>query len=139
MQIVDFLKKNDTIDLVPFTLKKGLSSSHDKYMNKLEKLNKYKLALCLYDAMDKLIKKYNPCKIRNKKCVRGRMCCADCEYLSDTGCITKCLTCKLWFCTHVDKHKYPKLFRAIEKINITCWNYGIPLLHRKPISDENNE
>jgi hypothetical protein len=42
----------------------------------------------------------NPCDIGNEKCTRGSAtyCCGGCEYLSEDGCTTKSLGCKLFIC-----------------------------------------
>jgi hypothetical protein len=64
----------------------------------------------LYDAADRLFKKYNPCGIENGACIanRGKIwfkkgcCCRGCKYLSLEGCTTRSLACKLWFCGAVE-------------------------------------
>jgi hypothetical protein len=45
-----------------------------------------------------LFKKFDPCQIKDGKCLRGRFCCDGCEYLSPTGCTTEAIWCKLWLC-----------------------------------------
>jgi hypothetical protein len=65
--------------------------------------------LCI--AADKLLKEYNPCKIKNNKCVGCRslggygsnntkqLCCIACKYWKENkGCTVKALSCKLWLC-----------------------------------------
>ena len=106
-----------------------------KIMRKLNSIQKRKLMHCFWKALDTLIRLYNPCRIKDGACRRGKSCCTDCDYLSPYGCATRCLTCKLWFCDEVlmDIHKYPKLFMAVSRINGAVWLYDLPLEHRKPI------
>lgn len=101
----------------------------------LSRAKKRKLSFCLWHAMDILLKRYNPCQIKDGVCVRGNSCCMACDYLGFYGCTTKCLTCKLWFCdTILNKlDEYPKLFQAISKMCGIIWRYDLSLPHRKPI------
>lgn len=59
---------------------------------------KIKLHDRLYRYADKLIKKHNPCKIKNGKCIDGDFCCDGCEHLTESGCSVNCLRCKLCLC-----------------------------------------
>lgn len=59
---------------------------------------KIKLHDRLYRHADKLIKKHNPCEIKNGKCIYGEPCCTDCEHLTKNGCSVNCLRCKLYLC-----------------------------------------
>jgi hypothetical protein len=56
----------------------------------------------LYNEASKLIKKYNPCKITDGKCLNGgpKCCCGGCrfEYLTSTGCSVQSLGCRLFLC-----------------------------------------
>lgn len=56
----------------------------------------------LYEKLCKkatlILKKYNPCNIKNGKCLNGYPCCDDCEFISKKGCIVDSLACKLWLC-----------------------------------------
>jgi len=59
--------------------------------------------------ISKIIKKYNPCDIQSKNtkvtCKAGKPCCTGCFYLSDNGCVTNCLGCKLTFCYDLEDDK----------------------------------
>ena len=73
----------------------------------------------IYDIADRLIKKYNPCKIhiKDKKLyctgyptgsLHGRLCCEGCwekkiDHYSLFGCTTKCLPCKTYLCMSAGK------------------------------------
>ena len=71
----------------------------------------------IYNIADRLFKKHNPCNIctKNKKlCCTGyptgreRLCCEGCwdmktDHYSLFGCTTKCLACKIYLCTSVNK------------------------------------
>lgn len=61
-----------------------------------------KLHTTLYRQADKVLKKYNPCKIEKGECSRdGRnFCCGGCKHLSEKGCTTEALWCKVWLCGH---------------------------------------
>jgi hypothetical protein len=52
----------------------------------------------LYNHADKLLKKHNPCKIKDGKCIVGKCCCDNCEHLTENGCGVWCLRCKLYLC-----------------------------------------
>jgi hypothetical protein len=60
----------------------------------------------LYDRASAVLKKYNPCNVRNGKCNRAQhggenFCCSEpeCKYLTPKGCSTKSLSCRMWFCS----------------------------------------
>lgn len=66
----------------------------------------------LYSEVWALLKTYDPCKIKDGKCLRGRFCCAGCEHdkyedrceHDDYGrCKTKSLLCGLWLCSEAAK------------------------------------
>jgi hypothetical protein len=62
----------------------------------------------LYTTADFMLKKYPVCNIRKvngKMCCNStsfyntaHLCCVQCQYKSENGCIIKCLSCKLQFC-----------------------------------------
>jgi len=71
----------------------------------------------IYDIADRLIKKYNPCKIHTKNkrlCCetypmgKERLCCTGCwdnentDHYSFFGCTVKCLKCKTWLCVKAE-------------------------------------
>jgi hypothetical protein len=87
----------------------------------------------IYNKADKLFKKYNPCQIKNGICVTGEKCCCGsecivnsrgkCKYLTEIGCSTKCLLCKLHICgkvkiNEVFKNKLMKLYYEALKYNL---------------------
>ena len=84
-------------------------------------IDRRKLYDLIYNRVDKIIKKYNPCNIQLKNkgvvCKRGRLCCDGCFYLSDNGCTTNCLGCKFTFCPYLDDdktiHQIVKLLRPL--------------------------
>lgn len=54
----------------------------------------------LYQRGVDLFSEFNPCDVKNGKCMglTHDFCCAGCEHLSDTGCTTESLWCKLYVC-----------------------------------------
>ena len=60
----------------------------------------------LYVHAYKLIKKHNPCKIKNRKCLAGKICCSGCKHLTKKGCSVACLACKLYLCCEA-KEQFP--------------------------------
>lgn len=69
----------------------------------------------LYADYSALIKKYNPCKIENSKCLRGTTCCVWCKHLGNNGCKVKALTCKGWFCGKALENK--EFEKELEKLH----------------------
>lgn len=62
----------------------------------------------IYEEVDKLIDKYNPCQFENGKCIIARenntkVCCKPCFYLTGKGCNVKALGCKVSFCPEIWK------------------------------------
>ena len=64
----------------------------------------------IYDScceeIDNYFKDTNPCGFCHSKCLMGHKmgCCRYCRYVSDTGCTTSNLACKLFFCSAVTKN-----------------------------------
>ena len=52
----------------------------------------------LYRRGVDLFTMYNPCEIKEGRCINGDFCCSGCPYLSDKGCTVQALWCKLWLC-----------------------------------------
>ena len=57
----------------------------------------------IYDIADKIWKKYDPCQIKDNKCIGmhsgfEQLCCGDCKYWTKVGCNVKSLGCKLSYC-----------------------------------------
>lgn len=69
----------------------------------------------LYKHANKLIRKYNPCKIKNGKCLRGKPCCDNCNHLTENGCAINCLMCKLYLCYRVVEYNEP-LFKIFKQM-----------------------
>ena len=74
-------------------------------------IDRKKLYDLLYAKADKLLKKYDPCRVNKdlfggtycqKFNDRDELCCGGyngkCEYWSTTGCTIKCLACKVGLC-----------------------------------------
>jgi len=82
----------------------------------------------LYRRADKLIKRYNPCRIEGEECLRGRNpCCDECKYLGKKGCTVKSLMCKLHLCFKV-RYLSPKLSRMLSRIENQAFGYNILLV-----------
>jgi hypothetical protein len=64
-------------------------------------MEKDELYYNLCGRVDKLLLKYNPCKIIDRKCLRGHFCCHECTYLIHDQCSVNSLACKLWLCDYV--------------------------------------
>lgn len=75
----------------------------------------------LYDIGNFLLKKYNPCKIKDNDCAATfySFCCSDCKYLTNKGCSVKCLWCKLWMCDAGSDYLRGQLWilNAVARIN----------------------
>jgi len=84
------------------------------YTTAKTKSKKYDIICTL---IDKVIKKYNPCNIqlqgKQAICKQGKICCKGCFYLSNNGCTTNCLGCKLTFCPDLE---YDKATRQTMKL-----------------------
>lgn len=89
----------------------------------------------LIDLADLVIYHYDPCKIKDGKCVVGGNpipCCVGskfkrkdypennkCQFLGPNGCTAKNIDCRSWLCDEVKKQTDPKcvaILEAIEKI-----------------------
>lgn len=73
----------------------------------------------LYKEATELIAKHDLCAFKNGTCFRKRSigitsCCYGCKYLGAAGCSVKSLTCKLWFCPYIERHK-AKEWESISK------------------------
>jgi hypothetical protein len=78
----------------------------------------------LYKHADKLIKKHNPCKIENGKCVLGKPCCKNCRYLTKNGCSVECLMCKLYLCWKT-RQDFCKLNKTLFQMKKKAWRHGL--------------
>jgi hypothetical protein len=80
----------------------------------------------LYKRADKLIRKHNPCEMKDGKCLRGSPCCDGCNHLTADGCVIDCLMCKLFLCWRVSQRK-PVLVRTFRRMQTKAYRHG--LLH----------
>lgn len=81
-----------------------------------------------YDEIDKLLKKYNPCEIKDGACIENRegythnksgCCCQRCPYVGKNGCRVKCLGCKAGLCPFVRRRGCSKeLIGELNKIRL---------------------
>jgi len=85
----------------------------------------------LLEAIDNFHKKHNPCRFAEGKCLRQRVtgggptCCPhSCNNLSDSGCTTRNIFCKLYFCEFAmgtmrweTIREYSSLNKALESIH----------------------
>jgi len=84
----------------------------------------------LYSEASKLMEEYDPCKIKDGECERGRrikkgtwrgwaahenFCCYDCKYLTDNGCSVQALWCKLWVCSPDLEEELPLDFKIKQR------------------------
>lgn len=80
----------------------------------------------LYSYANKLLKKHNPCKIENGKCVHGAFCCGGCKYLTEKGCSVKCLWCKLWLCYSLHKQsEHRPLILKLKRIKRVAFKHRL--------------
>lgn len=99
-------KKRDTLF---FAIKEKLKRSEFEEMSKLYDE--------LYKQADLALKKYDPCKIQNGRCINTYPCCdGTCGYLSKkTGCTVKSLACKLHLCERARKAS-PKCAKILDAL-----------------------
>lgn len=77
-----------------------------------------------------LIRIFNPCKIQ--KDLSGKVtcihpsgpCCNSCRHLSNKGCATKALSCKLWLC-NACAPLYPILSKILTKMSSIAYKNHI--------------
>ena len=111
-------------------------------------INKSKLYDLIYAKADKLFKEYNPCNIQKNK--RGKLTCTcqfykdgsvglcctrhgekdnKCKYLSDSGCTTNCLSCKLYYCKykgrHISQKDYDRFIKELQTLRSICYKYEL--------------
>ncbi len=82
----------------------------------------------LYDLADMEIRKHNPCKVEDGKCIRGYFCCRGCKHLSSVGCTVKGLYCKIWLCQSVLQklhEKTPESLTLLRAIGELAGIYGL--------------
>lgn len=89
----------------------------------------------LYLRASKILYKFNPCKIENRMCIRGRnfglnFCCNGCSNLSAKGCTVQSLFCRTWLCGTAAKalgKKYKRFNRLMTRIDNEAQKYGLYL------------
>ncbi len=82
--------------------------------------------LRLFDIADRLIKHLNPCANCQGCGLFDKTpynCCKGCPFLSETGCTTKSIACKLWLCdrrrtTKRGRHQLERLERIAYVLNV---------------------
>jgi hypothetical protein len=87
----------------------------------------------LYIKATKVLDEFNPCKIENGTCARGRkhglnFCCYGCNNLSDNGCKVQSLYCKTWICetaAKAMKEEYRTFNRLMAEIDDEARKYGM--------------
>lgn len=77
----------------------------------------------LYRHADKLIKKHNPCEVKNGKCIYGEFCCNDCEHLTKNGCSVNCLMCKLHLCWFASSNL--SLSKTLGRVLLKAYRHNI--------------
>lgn len=80
----------------------------------------------LYKRADMLIRKHNPCEMKDGQCLRGKPCCDKCNHLTGDGCVINCLMCKLFLCWRVNQRN-PVLTRTFRRMQTKAYKHG--LLH----------
>ena len=88
---------------------------------------KRKLYDRLYRHADKLIKKHNPCEIKDGKCIDGVPCCNECPHLGERGCTVECLECKVFLCGTANEH-FRQLYRILKRIQIQAYRHNLLLM-----------
>lgn len=101
-----FKFETDYDDIIPVINALNIKNKYER----IDYIYKYSL-----DYLDSYYKKLNPniCSFCNNKCIVERInnynhtngCCRACIYQSTSGCKTRNLTCKLFYCTRV-REKY---------------------------------
>jgi hypothetical protein len=79
----------------------------------------------LYEEASELMKQYDPCRIKDGKCIRGRFCCDGCKYLSPNGCTTKALVCRIWLCEKAKSKAPEELLLKLEDISTRLWHHNV--------------
>lgn len=82
----------------------------------------------LYEQGQTLIDGLNPCQVKDGDCLNKGFCCGGCSHLSDEGCTTDSLWCKLFFCTaasdNLPNEKYGLLKILMRSMNTVGLSYG---------------
>ncbi len=87
----------------------------------------------LYIRASKILDEFNPCKIENGTCIRGRnggcnFCCDGCSNLSEKGCTVQSLYCITWLCEPAARamsEKYAIFDELMTQIDKEAQKYGI--------------
>jgi hypothetical protein len=85
----------------------------------------------LYQQGEEVLRRHNPCKVTNGRCLSGNFCCQGCKHLGLTGCKVESLMCKLWLCNAAqctpDGRVAIQELRALNKI---AYEERIPMVFR---------
>ena len=86
----------------------------------------------LYNQADKVLKKYDPCKIDGNQCIRGtNPCCLGCPHIDkDEGCTVLSLGCKLHLCPGARESVNEECLKKLLAIRQEAVNNNIPLIGR---------
>jgi len=99
--------------------------------NEFEVLHVLSVASKAYDEIyikaSQLLAEYNVCSVMNGTCKRGRLhkcesfCCGGCSHLSENGCMTKALSCKLWLCGVDTLKEFDEKFHKLRVLAQEGW------------------
>lgn len=82
----------------------------------------------LCDIADTILMYYNPCQIKDGKCLLGeKFCCfrtrfkrldgsEECQFLGENGCTINNLQCKIWLCETALRKTNPECVEALKGI-----------------------
>jgi hypothetical protein len=87
----------------------------------------------LYSRASRILTEFNPCKIENGTCIKGRcgessFCCDGCSNLSEKGCTVQSLYCATWLCepaARVMSQKYEIFDELMTQIDDEARNYDL--------------
>ena len=120
----------------------------DNFFEKLNNKTPEEVYDELYQLMEELFKKYDPCKIffmdnkfyctRDKSNVEINGCCSACKYFEDK-CTVQCLACKMWICKEafysLSSEVQKKWKKEVKEINEIRLKKGIRLYFRASKED----
>ena len=78
--------------------------------------DKLKIYQDLCTEAKELLELYNPCRIVDNKCMRGKLCCGGCTYLIGRRCAVDCLVCLLWLCPSAMKEANEEFKSRVKSI-----------------------
>jgi len=79
----------------------------------------------LYEKAMMILLEYDPCRIKDDRCLRGEPCCDECGHLSkEKGCMVKSLACKLWLCDEA-REVFPECAAALDELEKLATNHRL--------------